>query len=126
MKRLLGLLFILSIGLTSCTNNYSTGERVGIITKFSEKGLLFKTWEGDLKVAPNIANGNGMVGQYEDFYFSVDNDNTIKCITSSDSINEYMKEGIPVIITYQQVKGFNWFMNRGETDYFIKVVNRTN
>lgn len=114
---------MMTMVIASCTNNYSEGERVGIITKFSHKGLMFKSWEGDLKIAPNIGN-SGMVGQYEDFFFSIDNDNTIICSTSTDSINEYMKEGIPVVITYQEVAGRNWWSNRGATDYFIKEVKR--
>lgn len=117
------ILMTLTVSLFSCTNNYSEGERVGIITKFSNKGLMFKSWEGDLKVAPNISNG-GMVGQYEDFYFSVDNDNIIKCETSADSINQFMKQGVAVILIYQQSRGMNWWGNRGDTQYFIKQVKR--
>lgn len=107
----------------SCTNNYSEGERTGIITKFSKKGVVWKSWEGDLKVAPNIANG-GMVGQYEDFLFSIDNDATIQFIGSIDSIELYSRLGVPVVVTYQQTAGMNWFTNRGETDYFIVNVQR--
>lgn len=123
MKKLL-FIAIASLMLQACTQNFSQGERMGIITKFSQSGLMYKSWEGDLKVAPNIASG-GMVGNYEDFYFSIDNDETIKCETAIDSINEYMKEGIPVIITYQQVKGKNWWDNRGTSNYFIRSVKRT-
>ena len=116
---------LLSIGFASCTSNYSDGERVGIITKFSNRGLLFKSFEGELKIAPNIGNG-GMVGQYESWQFSLDNDNAIGCATSTDSINQYMKEGIPVVAFYQQVSGYNWFNNRGETNYFIRSIRRAN
>lgn len=122
MKNLF-ILFSIIITFTACSDNYSQGERIGIITKFSNKGVMCKSWEGDLKVAPNIAGG-GMVGQYEDFLFSVDNDNSIPLITSTDSINEFMREGIPVVVTYQQTIGRNWFSNRGETNYFIKSVVR--
>jgi hypothetical protein len=111
------------LSLASCTNNYSEGERVGIITKFSNQGLIWKSHEGDLKVAPGAASG-GMIGQYEHFDFSIDNDNTIKCETSLDTIMQYMKEGISVVLIYQQVKGMNWFDNRGKTDYFVKQVKR--
>lgn len=109
--------------LAGCSRNYSEGERMGIITKFSHKGLIWKSWEGDLKVAPNIGNG-GMVGQYEDFYFSVDNEKSINCITSTDSITEFMKEGVPVLLIYQETRGYNYFQNRGETQYFIKEIKR--
>lgn len=123
MKKII-LILITIVALSSCTNNYSQGERVGIITKFSNKGLMCKSYEGDLKVAPNIANG-GMVGQYEDFNFSIDNDNTVVCETSVDTINLYNKLGIPVVLTYQQTFGHNWFNNRGDTQYYVKSIKRT-
>lgn len=127
MKKLKNVvLLMMSLLLLQSCSNYSTGERVGIITKFSEKGALTncKSFEGDLKIAPNIVNG-GMVGQYEDFYFSIDNDQTVKCETLIDSINQYARESIPVILQYQEVKFLNWFSNRGDTNYFIKSINRT-
>ena len=122
-KFILLALCVLSFMTISCTNNYSQGERIGVITKFSEKGLLWKSYEGDIKIAPNIAS-QGMVGQYEDFNFSIDNDNTIKCTTPTDSILLYAKLGIPVIVSYQQVKGLNILQNRGDTQYFVKSICR--
>lgn len=109
--------------LTVSCSNYSEGERVGIITKFSRSGKVFKSYEGELKIAPNAAN-QGMIGQYETFAFSIDNDEKVKCITPIDSIKEYARLGIPVSIQYQEVAYLNWFSNRGDTDYFIKSVKR--
>ena len=40
-------ILILMVSLTGC-GNYSNGNRVGNITKFSEKGIIWKTWEGQL------------------------------------------------------------------------------
>lgn len=31
-----------------CGEGYSDGERTGIVTKFSRKGLVWKSWEGEL------------------------------------------------------------------------------
>ena len=107
--------------LSSCTN-YSTGERTGVITKFSKSGKAFKSWEGELKIAPNIAHGGGMVGQYETFSFSIDNDGTIECKTHTDSILHWARLGKPVTIMYQQTKYLNWWSNRGMTNYFTKEV----
>jgi hypothetical protein len=117
------LLFSLILMVTSCSN-YSSGERVGIITKVSNKGALWKSDEIQMKIAPNIAS-QGMVGQYENFECSVDNDKTIPCTTPIDSIKLYAQLGIPVVVTYQQVKALNWFGNRGSTDYFVRSVTRT-
>ena len=68
MKRIIicGLIGIL--GLTSCTENYSNGERIGMITKFSEKGLVWNSWEGTLNTTQTGMNSA------QPFEFSVDND----------------------------------------------------
>lgn len=120
MRKILFLLTLSSLMLTSCSN-YSTGERVGIITKFSNSGAVFKSNEGELKIAPNLAN-SGMVGQYETFHFSIDNDQNVECVTPIDSIVKYAKNGTPVVINYQQVAYLNWFNNRGDTNYFVKSI----
>lgn len=124
MKKLLSFLLILitMVVMNSCTN-FSDGERVGIITKFSNSGRLCKSYEGELKIAPNVAN-QGMIGQYETFHFSLDRDKTIECITPIDSIKEYAKTGVAVVVQYQQTAYLNWFNNRGDTQYFIKSIKR--
>lgn len=49
MIRIIALFAILAT--SACFPNYSTGSRVGVVTKLSERGLLFKSWEGELLVA---------------------------------------------------------------------------
>jgi hypothetical protein len=39
-----------SLVLAGCSENYSNGERIGVITQFSETGLFWKIWEGHLNV----------------------------------------------------------------------------
>lgn len=110
-------LFVLAasvLALTSCTENYSNGERIGMITKFSEKGLVWSSWEGSLNTTQTGMNSA------EPFDFSVDNDvNDPKVIAALDSA---ANEGWKVKIRYHQVAGKNWFNNRGETNYFVKEV----
>lgn len=110
-------LFVLAasvLALTSCTENYSNGERIGMITKFSEKGLVWSSWEGSLNTTQTGMNSA------EPFDFSVDNDvNDPKVIAALDSA---ANKGWKVKIRYHQVAGKNWFSNRGETDYFVKEV----
>lgn len=124
MKKILELFFVFSffMALTSCSN-YSEGERVGVITKFSNSGKVFKSYEGELKITPNAAS-QGMIGQYETFTFSIDNDKTIECATPIDSIKLFVKQGVPVVVNYQQVAYLNLFNNRGNTDYFVKSIIR--
>ena len=110
------LLFIITavLLLTSCTENYSNGERIGMITKFSEKGLVWNSWEGTLNTTQTGMNSA------EPFEFSVDNElNDPKVIATLDSAASY---GWKVKIKYHQTFGKNWFANRGETDHFVKEV----
>ena len=110
-------LFVFAIGamlFTSCTENYSNGERIGMITKFSQKGLVFDSWEGSLNTTQTGMNSAAP------FEFSVDNDvNDPKVIATLDSA---ATEGWKVKIKYHETFGKNWFSNRGETNYFVKEV----
>ena len=113
MKKLF-LLFSIAILFTSCTENYSNGERIGMITKFSKKGLIWSSWEGTLNTTQT---GMNSANQFE---FSVDNDvNDPKVIATLDSAATY---GWKVKIKYHETFGKNWFNNRGETNYFVKEV----
>lgn len=38
------------IVVPGCAPNYSNGSRVGVVTKLSEKGLMFKSWEGEMNM----------------------------------------------------------------------------
>jgi len=113
MKKLF-LLFSIAILFTSCTENYSNGERIGMITKFSKKGLIWISWEGTLNTTQT---GMNSANQFE---FSVDNDvNDPKVIATLDSAATY---GWKVKVKYHETFGKNWFNNRGETNYFVKEV----
>jgi len=114
MKKVIicGLIGIL--GLSSCTENYSNGERIGMITKFSEKGLVYDSWEGTLNTTQTGMNSA------TPFEFSVDNDvNDPKVISTLDSA---ATNGWKVKIKYHETFGKNWFNNRGETNHFVKEV----
>ena len=115
MKKLVLLAGVVStLLLTSCSENYSNGERIGVITQFSETGLVWKSWEGHLNVTQTGMNSS------VPFDFSIDNDkpdeNVIKTL---DSAAQY---GWKVKLVYHEVAGFNWFGNRGETNHFINKV----
>jgi hypothetical protein len=108
------LLFITSISITSCSENYSNGERIGLVTQFSKRGIIFKTWEGHLNVTQTGMNSS------DGFDFSIDRDNEdekiIKLIDSAAS------NGWKLKFIYRATFGKNWFSNRGETNYFIDSV----
>lgn len=76
MRKIIGLfalLLILSMGLYVYWNYmrvYDDGVREGVVQKFSRKGDVFKTYEGEL-----LGGGFGRVGagfQAQYFYFSVE------------------------------------------------------
>lgn len=83
--------------------SYSKGDRIGYVQKFSEKGWLCKTWEGELQMLPVP----GAIP--EKFIFSVRDKALISKINST--------LGKKVSLTYEQHKGIptNCF---GESEYF--------
>jgi hypothetical protein len=102
--------------MSSCTENYSNGERIGMITQFSKTGLVFKTHEGHLNLTQTGMNSSST----KPFDFSVDRDNEDdKVVSVLDSAATY---GWKVKIKYHEVFGWNWFSNRGETDHFVSDV----
>jgi hypothetical protein len=59
------------------TYTYSSGQRVGFVQKFSRKGWICKTWEGELA----IVNMPGAMSQI--FNFSVRSDSVAKAISDA-------------------------------------------
>jgi len=87
--------------------SYSKGERAGYVQKFSQKGWMIKTWEGELTL---VAVPGSMP---EKFFFTVRNDDLANKVNSS--------VGKRVAVSYEQHKGLpsNWF---GDTEYFVKEI----
>src|SRR5215218_9182957 len=55
--------------------NYSSGIRYGLLQKFSHKGNVFKTYEGELILSSVRSNANVAIAS-EKFYFSVTDKHT--------------------------------------------------
>lgn len=86
---------------------YSTGERAGYVQKFSEKGWVCKTFEGELVLV-------SMPGtQAEKFYF------TVKDKAIAQKINASLGKRMKLI--YEEHKGVpsSCF---GETSYYVQNV----
>ena len=117
MKNTLFALALFSLTLVGCSENYSNGERIGFVTKFSNRGLIWKSWEGELNLTQTGMNTSST------FQFSIDNDrqddNTTRLIKILDSA---ATQGWKVKIRYHETTGKNWFRNRGETDHFVETV----
>jgi hypothetical protein len=89
------------------TWSYSTGERAGFVQKFSKKGLISKTWEGELAMV-------AMPGSTpEKFYFTVRDDSVAQRLNAT--------LGKQVVVTYEQHIGVPTTLF-GETEYFVTGV----
>ena len=93
-------------GYTWITLNwsFSKGKRAGYVQKFSQKGWICKTWEGELQMIPVP----GAIP--EKFLFSVRND------AIAQQINNAMGKKIDLL--YEQHKGVPTTCF-GETEYYV-------
>jgi len=99
MKKLIAITAVLA--LTACAPNYSEGSRVGVVTKLSHKGLVFKSWEGSLNQGgtKNITDEQGnssVVANAIDF--------NVSDPAMVEKLQAAMNSGERVEITYSQ-----WF-----------------
>lgn len=102
--------------LSACSENYSQGERIGTVVQFSQTGLIWDSWEGQLNLTQTGMNTSG-----EPFNFSFDNDRSDQAALIA-LVNEAQAKGWKIKLKYHEVAGWNWFHNRGNTDHFITDV----
>ena len=92
-------------------NTYSEGNRSGVLQKFSKRGNIFKTYEGELIMSSIASTGNTMIAS-EKFFFSVTEDSIAKVL--------FDYEGKHVTLHYEQKRGhLPW---KGDTDYFVNSI----
>jgi hypothetical protein len=90
---------------------YSKGYRSGLLQKFSEKGVVFKTYEGELILSSVQSNANVAIAS-EKFLFSVADDGIARQIEQI--------QGKHVVVHYHEKKGtLPW---RGESVYIVDSV----
>ena len=69
-----GLIFIglciVIVPFTGLMYGYSEGQRTGDIYKFSEKGIFWKSYEGEMYLGGMTTGANGSL-EMEKFYFSI-------------------------------------------------------
>jgi lysophospholipid acyltransferase (LPLAT)-like uncharacterized protein len=100
---LLAFLFAAYVWL-ALTWSYSDGERAGYVQKFSRKGWICKTWEGELLLTPLP----GVMP--EKFEFTV-RDDAVAALLSANA-------GKRVVLNYSQHKGVPGSCF-GDSEYFI-------
>ncbi|MCM2359160.1 MAG: hypothetical protein NDI77_13510 [Geobacteraceae bacterium] len=106
IAKVLIVILVLFAGYTWVALNwsYSKGERAGYLQKFSHKGWLCKTWEGELQMIP----APGVLP--EKFLFSVRSD------AVAARLNNAM--GKKISVSYDQHKGIPTTCF-GESEYFV-------
>lgn len=115
MRKFLTFLLVLAIiallsvfGLSKFV--YSSGERAGTISKFSHRGYLFKTYEGEL----NVGGFSGQTGNLtpQIWLFSVpENEKVVKVL------DEAVTSGKRVKLRYEEhLFSFFWV---GDTKYYV-------
>ena len=87
--------------------SYSSGERAGWVQKFSHKGWVCKTWEGELALVSLPGSS------VEKFYFTVHNDAVAKEVSAAT--------GKRVTLHYEEKVGLPTSCF-GETRYFVTSV----
>jgi hypothetical protein len=91
---------------------YSDGNRTGLLQKFSHKGNVFKTYEGEL-ILSSVQTTAGVGLASEKFLFSVANDSLAKKMMNF--------EGHKVTVHYQQKNAsLPW---RGESEYIVDEIS---
>ncbi len=91
---------------------YSDGYRAGLLQKFSRKGTIFKTYEGEMILSSVESNRNTALAS-EKFFFSV----------TDESIAQEMEtnQGKQVVVHYHQKNGaLPW---RGDSEYVVDSVS---
>ncbi len=91
---------------------YSEGYRAGLLQKFSHKGNIFKTYEGEMILSSVSSNANVALAS-EKFFFSVPQK---RIALQLDTI-----QGKNVIVHYRQKHGVIFW--RGETPYLVDSVS---
>ncbi len=91
---------------------YSEGNRYGLLQKFSHRGNLFKTYEGELILSSIRSNANVPIAS-EKFFFSVSDDKVAKQLMSL--------QGHQITVHYKEKKNAAFW--RGDSPYIVDSVN---
>lgn len=91
---------------------YSEGYRAGLLQKFSNKGAIFKTYEGEM-ILSSVASTRDIAIASEKFLFTVTNKSIIR---QFDTL-----QGENVIVHYKQKNGAVFW--RGDSKYLVDSIS---
>jgi hypothetical protein len=90
---------------------YSEGYRAGLLQKFSSKGMLFKTYEGEM-ILSSVSSTRDVALASEKFLFTLTNKSLVR---QFDTL-----QGSMVIVHYRQKNGTIFW--RGDSQYLVDSV----
>ncbi|HBH83751.1 MAG: hypothetical protein A2X05_06050, partial [Bacteroidetes bacterium GWE2_41_25] len=90
---------------------YSEGYRAGLLQKFSSKGTIFKTYEGEM-ILSSVASSRDVALASEKFLFTMKNKDLVRTF---DTI-----QGEMVIVHYREKNGILFW--RGDSRYLVDSV----
>lgn len=94
---------------------YASGERTGVVVKLSKKGIIWKTWEGQMNVGSMSTDGNGLAVPAA-WECSVTDESVVK------QIQDAAKSGNRITLRYDQPLVMSWV--RGSSGYLVTVAER--
>ena len=109
MKIVLSIILLCVLAIWACSWTFSEGTRAGQLIKISQKGIVFKTHEGELNMGGlRLGSSNdGLEGNL--WQFSVIEETVLEKLVAS--------EGKRVKLSYKErFKAFPW---QGDTNYFV-------
>jgi hypothetical protein len=119
MKKLFIALLLIAIAVFSFLywGTYETGVMAGKVVRVSEKGMIFKTYEGKLNLETfGALKGASPIAETFDFSVEKSEEEVIKGLQqvalSGERVNLYFKK---------RYMTFPW---RGDTNYFVTKVER--
>ena len=102
------------VAIAGCSEHYSDGERSGVVTKFSHKGIFVKTWEGEMNLGGAVPGGKGgwLVSNIWEF--------TVQDGSLVSKLQEAQRSGKPITVKYNE-----WLIGpafRTDSGYYITEI----
>lgn len=119
VRRILGIVITIVIAALAFFTwwhyyyTYSDGYRYGLLQKFSHKGNLFKTYEGEMILSSVKSNANVSIAS-EKFYFSVADKSVAQQL---DNL-----QGHALTVHYKQKNSAAFW--RGDSEYIVDSVKQ--
>ena len=117
-KRIVMVIFLIALALLALFIwwnyyfTYSEGNRYGLLQKFSHRGNMFKTYEGELILSSVRGNQNVTIAS-EKFFFSVTDENIAKKLDELQGQN--------ITVHYLEKKSVAFW--RGDSRYIVDSVS---